>query len=125
MDDRSEADRILLAKIWGEVRFRVRWRDLTAEEEVATVAALRELAGGRGDLLAEAGGLIEGAGHDELDEPLTRQAAGLCRQAGADPAAFQGWVEEGQRRSANARQPPFSGACGHIRTARINRPNLA
>ena len=31
-----------------------KWRDLTADEEAAAVAALRELAGGRADLLAAA-----------------------------------------------------------------------
>lgn len=36
------------------------------------MAALRELAGGRADLLAEAAGLLEGASEGELDEPLAR-----------------------------------------------------
>jgi hypothetical protein len=29
--------------------------------------------------------------------------------AGADADAIPGWIEEGRRRSANARRPPFSG----------------
>jgi hypothetical protein len=33
-------------------------------------------------------GLLEGANEGELDEPLARQAAGLCRKAGADPEAI-------------------------------------
>ena len=33
----------------------------------------------------------------------------LCRKAGADPEAIPAWIEEGRRRAANARQPPFSG----------------
>ena len=44
-----------------------------------------------------------------MDEPLARQAAGLCRKAGADPEAVPGWIEEGRRRRAAARMPPFSG----------------
>ena len=43
------------------------------------MAALRELAGGRADLLAEVAGILEGhprgASEGELDEPLARQAA--------------------------------------------------
>jgi hypothetical protein len=108
-DDRPQADRILVAKLTGEARFRARWRDLTGEEQAAAVGALRQLADGRGDLLAEVAGLLEGAGAGELDEPLARQAAGLCRAAGADLAAIPVWIEEGRRRSANASQPPFSG----------------
>ncbi len=39
------------------------------------MAALRELAGGRADLLAEVAGILEGTSEAELDEPLARQAA--------------------------------------------------
>ena len=45
----------------------------------------------------------------EPDEPLARSAVRLCRMAGADTAAIPGWIEEGRRRSADARHPPFSG----------------
>jgi len=70
---------------------------------------LRELAAGRADLLAEVAGILEGASKGELDEPLTRQAAMLCRKAGADAEAIPAWIDEGRRRAAAARQPPFSG----------------
>jgi hypothetical protein len=73
------------------------------------VAELREIAGGRADLLAEAGGLLEGAHEGEMDEPRARQAAQLCRLAGADEALIPQWIEEGRRRRAAARKPPFSG----------------
>src|SRR5947199_9807174 len=109
VDDRPQADRILVAQLTGEARHRARWRDLTADEEAAAVAELRQLAAGRADLLAEVAGIFEGTSEGELDEPLARCAARLCRQAGADPAAIPAWIEEGRRRSANARQPPFSG----------------
>jgi hypothetical protein len=109
IDKRPQADRILIAEIWGEVRHRARWRELTIDEEAAAVAELRELAAGRADLLAEVAGLQEGASEGELDEPRARQAAGLCRKAGADPEAIPAWIEEGRRRRANAgRRPPFS-----------------
>ena len=109
VDDRPQADRILVAQLTGEARHRARWRELTGDEEAAAVGALAELAGGRADLLAEVAGIFEGTGEGELDEPLTRQAAALCRLAGADPEAIPAWVEEGRRRRAAARIPPMSG----------------
>lgn len=106
---RSRADRILVAQLTGEARHRARWRELSSDEETAAVAELRELAGGRADLLAEVAGIFEGASESRHDEPLARCAAGLCRKAGADVEAIPAWVEEGRRRAARAGLPPFSG----------------
>jgi len=109
IDKRPEADRLLVAEIYGEARHRARWGELADEAESAAVAEIRELAGGRADLLAEVAGILEGTSERELDEPLTRQAAMLCRKAGAEPEAIPAWIEEGRMRAAAARQPPFSG----------------
>ena len=109
-EKRPQADRLLVAELYGEARRRAQWRELSSDEESAAVTALRELAGGRADLLAEVAGVLEGAREGEPDEPLARQAAGLCRQAGADPEAIPQWAEEGRRRRAAARLPPFSGS---------------
>src|SRR5712675_2712006 len=109
LDDRPQADRILVAQLTGEARHRARWRELSGDEEAAAVAELRELAGGRADLLAEVAGIFEGTSEGEPDEPLARQTAWLCRQAGADPEAIPVWVAEGQRRRAAAKRPPPSG----------------
>ncbi len=109
VDKRSQADRILVAQLTGEAGHHARWRELTADEEAAAVAALHELAAGRADLLAEVAGILEGTSEGELDEPLTRQAAGLCRKAGADPEAIPAWIEEGRRRAAAARRPSVLG----------------
>src|SRR5271157_492774 len=108
IDKHPQADRILIAQLHGEARRHAKWRELTEAEEVAAVAELRELAGGRADLLAEVAGILEGATEGQLGEPLARQAAGLCRAAGADPEAIPAWIEEGRRRRASADQPPFS-----------------
>jgi len=113
-DDRPQADCILVAQLTGEARFRARWRTLTEAEEREAAAALRELAGGRTDLLAEVAGILEGASEGEMDEPLARQAAMLCWVAGADPEAVPAWVAEGRRRRDAARLPPHSGGVrGH------------
>ena len=105
-------DRLLVAEIFGEARHHAKWRPLTAEEEAAAVAGLRALAGGRNDLLAEVAGIFEGTSEGELDEPLARCAARLCRLAGADESLIPPWVQEGRRRAAAARMPPHGG--GHL-----------
>ncbi len=102
-------DRLLVAEITGEARRGAKWRPLTGEEEAAALAELRALAGGRADLLAEVAGIFEGTSEGELDEPLARSAARLCRKAGADEALIPYWVAEGRRRAEAARLPPFSG----------------
>ena len=119
IDKRPQPDRLLVAELYGEARHRARWRDLSSEEETAAVAELRQLADGRADLLAEVAGILEGAREGEPDEPLARQAAGLCRKAGADPEVIPAWIEEGRRRAAAA-QPPFSG--GLRLASQVTRP---
>ena len=104
-----DSDRLLVAEITGEARHRARWRPLTEDEEAAALDELRALADGRADLLAQVAGIFEGTSEGEPDEPLARSAARLCRLAGADADAIPAWIEEGRRRSANARRPPFSG----------------
>lgn len=88
IDKRLEADRILVARMCGTARRHVRWRELTEAEEAVAVAELRELAGGRADLLAEVAGLEVGCTKGQLDELRGRQAASLCRKAGADREAI-------------------------------------
>ena len=66
------------------------------------MAALREPAAGRADLLVQVAGILEGASEGRLDEPLSRQTAQLRRDAGAYPDAIPAWIEEGRRRAASA-----------------------
>jgi hypothetical protein len=103
------ADRLLVAQLTGTARHHARWRDLTQDEQAAAVTDLRELAAGRADLLAQVAGIFEGASAGRHDEPLARQAAALCRLAGADDALIPPWVAEGRRRAQAARQPPHGG----------------
>jgi hypothetical protein len=110
----STADQILSAQLTGMARRHAKGRELTAGEHDAAVAALRELAGGRADLLAEVAGLEEGFHEGDPDERRARQAAQLCRDAGADPELIPGWAGEGRRRRAAAGLPPF-GAPRRIR----------
>jgi hypothetical protein len=108
-DHRPGPDRILVAQLTGTARHHARWRELAQDEQDAAVTELRELAGGRGDLLAEVAGIFEGASEGELDEPLARQAAHLCRLAGADETLIPPWIAEGRHRAKAARMQPHSG----------------
>lgn len=99
---------MIVAELTGEARHHAKWRRLTTDEEAAAIAGLRAIADGRTDLLAQVAGIFEGTSEGELDEPLARQAADLCREAGADPEAIPGWTAEGRRRAANARKGPHS-----------------
>ncbi len=96
IDKRPETDRILIAEIWGEAR-RAQWRQLAEDGEAAAVAALRELAGERADLLAEAAGILEGTSEEELDEPLAQQAAQGRRRRVRDPGMDPGRQAAGSR----------------------------
>jgi hypothetical protein len=82
-DYRPDRDRILVAQLTGTAGHHAKWRELTGDEEAAAVSELRQLADGRGDLLAEVAGILEGASEGDLSEPIARQSAWLCRQAGA------------------------------------------
>jgi len=106
IDKRPQADRILVAQLTGEAGHHAKWRELTDAEEAVALAELRKLAGGRADLLAEVAGIFEGTSEGELDEPLARQAARLCRDAGADLEAVPAWIEVGRRRMMIGRLPP-------------------
>ena len=118
IDERSQADRILIAQLQGTAKRHAKWRELTEPEHVAAVEDLRELAAGRADLLAEVAGVIEGFSEGELDEPLARQAAQLCSDAGADPETLEAWIEVGRERRRSAGRPPFSGAAPTARQQR-------
>jgi hypothetical protein len=101
----NTADQILTAQLTGAAR---QYAPLAVGEHDAAVAALRELAAGRADLLAQVAGLFEGSAEGQPDEPLKRQAAQLCRDAGADEALIPQWIEEGRHRRANGLRPPFA-----------------
>jgi hypothetical protein len=110
----SEADRLLTARLMGVAKRHAHWREPTQDETDAAVAELREVAGDRPDLLAEVAGTLLGASEGEPHEPRSKAAAGFCTAAGADESLIPGWVEEGRRRVAIRRKPPFSDPAGHI-----------
>jgi hypothetical protein len=113
VEDRPQADRILVARLSGAAGRLSRWGALDDAQAVAAAAELRELAGGRGDLLAEVAGIRLGTSEHKGAEYVHQAAAiaRLCRAAGADLEAIGEWTEEGRRRAAAARRPsPGGGA---------------
>ena len=53
-------DGLLCAELCGIADYHARWRELTEAETAAAVAQLRQMAGGRSDLLAEKAGVLLG-----------------------------------------------------------------
>jgi hypothetical protein len=105
-------DRILLAKLHGEVMHHARWEPSDEATTQAAVEGLRELVAGREDgpaLLAETAGILTGFHEGDLGEARARNGAAFCVAAGADESLIPEWVEEGRRRAARARMPPPSG----------------
>jgi hypothetical protein len=106
---RPDADRLLVARLDGIAKRHARWGGLTEDEKSAGAAELREVTGGRGDVLAETDGLALGTAESKGDEFRVRgqATAELCRLAGADEHLIPQWTEEGGRR-AEAAKLPFS-----------------
>lgn len=118
-DNRPQADRILVARLSGAAGRLSRFGALDDAQADAGAAELREIAGGRGDLLAEVAGIRLGTAETKGREYEVQAAAiaRLCRAAGADLEAIGEWTEEGRRRSgAWRRSPPGGGVRPALRT---------
>jgi hypothetical protein len=100
-----EADELTVARLTGAAGRHAPWREPTSAETATAVEELREIAGDRGDLLAEVAGLLIGFYRETRQERKAEAAARYCIAAGADPDLIPRWIEEGQSRAAIARQP--------------------
>lgn len=107
--DQPESDQLVVARLAGAAQRHAPWREATPEETAAAVAELREIAGGRGDLLAEAAGLLTGFYRGTAEDRKARTAACYCRAAGAEGDLIPRWIAEGERRAAVARRPAPAG----------------
>lgn len=105
-----ETDELTVARLAGTAGRHAPFREPTAAETATAVAELREIAGDRGDLLAEVAGLLIGFYRETNQEPKAQAAARYCIAAGADPDLIPQWIEKGQRRAAVARQPAHAGS---------------
>ena len=101
-----EQDRLTVARLTGAA-----WRHASGWEPAgagtaAAVRELREIAGARGDLLAEVAGLLIGYYRRTAEEPKARAAAYYCIVAGASLEPIPRWVQVGCTRAAAARLIP-------------------
>ena len=81
----TAADRLLLAQLTGLAKNLAWRRPGTAEELADASAELRDLAGGRADLLAELAGSSIGFAEGSLDGHVDELMGALAIQAGAGP----------------------------------------
>jgi hypothetical protein len=100
---KPDADGVIRAGLAGTAARYARSEPLDVE---AAVAELRELASGRGDLLAERAGVI--LGFRDQDErygrwPSSALEAALCIAAGADLTRLTEWIAVGQERAGLVR----------------------
>ena len=73
---------------------------------------LTEIAGGRGDLLAEVAGLLVGYYRRTAEKARAEAAARYCIAAGADLDLIPPWIEVGRHRGAVARRTAGTGPDG-------------
>ena len=103
-----DPDRLQYAQIAGAAARHARaW--LTADEQAAAVAELKQAAAGRADLLAECAGTALGFGEGGQDAARYRQIAELCIAAGADQTLIERWITVGRQRAAIAQAMPHAG----------------
>jgi len=101
-----ELDRLTVARLTGAAwRHASGWEPAGAET-AAAVRELREIAGARGDLLAEVAGLLIGYYRRTAEELKARAAAYYCIAAGAGVELIPRWIEVGCSRAAAARLIP-------------------
>jgi hypothetical protein len=114
-----EADQLTVARLTGAAGRHAPWREPTAAETAAAVEELREIAGDRGDLLAEVAGLFIGFYRETNQERKAEAAARYCVAAGANPDQIPQWIEVGRGRAALAAQSLRDGPDGTGESARI------
>ena len=101
-----DLDQLTVARLTGAAWRHASGREPTGAQTAAAVRELREMAGGRGDLLAEVAGLLIGYYRRTTEELKARAAAYYCIAAGAGLDLIPRWIETGCSRAAAARLIP-------------------
>lgn len=101
-----ERDQLTVARLTGAAWRHASGWEPTGAQTAAAVRELREIAGGRGDLLAEVAGLLIGYYRRTAEERKARAAAYYCMAAGAGLDLIPRWIETGCSRAAAARLIP-------------------
>jgi len=107
----ADPDGVLVARIAGTAsRHAGAGAPLSEESEATAVAELRELAAGRGDLLARWAGIKLGYTQpSDVDADRCQLIAELCIKAGADLSLIEEWVTVGRIRREQAATRPYTG----------------
>jgi hypothetical protein len=108
----SELDELTVARLAGAARRHAAVRQPTDAETSAAVAELTEMAGGRGDLLAEVAGLLMGFYRRTAEQARAETAAHYCIASGADLDLIPRWIEVGRRRAVAAQRTAGTGPDG-------------
>lgn len=101
-----ERDQLTVARLTGAAWRHASGWEPTGAQTAAAVRELRDIAGGRGDLLAEVAGLLIGYYRRTAEERKARAAAYYCMAAGAGLDLIPRWIETGCSRAAAARLIP-------------------
>jgi len=101
-----EPDRLTVARLAGMAWRNAPGRQPSGQETAVAVRDLREIAAGRGDLLAEVAGLLIGYYRRTAEEARARAAAYFCIAAGAGIDLIPQWIDVGCSRAAAARLVP-------------------
>jgi hypothetical protein len=101
-----ELDQLTVARLTGMAWRHAPGREPTGAETAVAVRELRDIAGGRSDLLAEVAGLLIGYYRRTAEELKARAAAYYCITAGAGLELIPRWIEVGCSRAAGARLIP-------------------
>jgi hypothetical protein len=107
-----ELDELTVAHLTGAARRHASGRAPTDAETAAAVNELTEIAGGRGDLLAEVAGLLMGFYRHTAEQARAEAAAHYCITAGADLDLIPRWIELGRRRAVAAQHAAGTGSGG-------------
>jgi hypothetical protein len=101
-----DTDQLIVARLAGAAWRNAPGREPSGPETGVAVRELREIAGDRGDLLAEVAGLLLGYYRQTAEEARARAAAYYCIAAGVDHELIPRWVQVGCSRAAEARLIP-------------------
>jgi hypothetical protein len=108
-----ELDELTVAHLTGAARRHASGRERTDAETAAAVTELTEIAGSRGDLLAEAAGLLVGFYRHTAEQTRAEAAAHHCIASGADLDLIPRWIELGRRRAVAAQRTSGTGPYGY------------
>jgi len=111
-DPVPELDELTVARLTGAARWHASGREPTDAETAAAVTELTEMAGGRGDLLAEVAGLLMGFYRHTAEQARAEAAARYCIVSGADQDLIPRWIELGRRRAVAAQRAAGTGPDG-------------